>query len=223
TAAAPTTTRAAQRTTAAATDAPYPAETTTTYERPTPTRTTRPPTTAAALAPRGVWEGTATAAVDYYAPCGANFSWIQVGSQSYRQRVQVVASAPVTGETNTFQLSVSTANQTTEGGFTMVSSARTTTGLTLTYWRLTATGGRVSGRLTSTHTAEGVAQNFLYSNKNLDACSNRLGSVLMPLVMDTGTTISGTLGDGSGALTVKGRTGDMLRGFTLTLDLSRTR
>lgn len=218
TAAAPTT-QAAEPTRYATTDAPDPVETTTTYERPTPTRTT--PSTSRTL--RGVWEGAVTSKVDYYAPCGANFDWVYVGSQTYRQNVQVVAGPPVNGEANTFQLSVITGNQTTEAGFTMVSSGRTNTGLVLNYWRLTANDGKVSGQLTDTHIAEGVAQNLLYTNKNLDPCSNRLGSILMPLAMATGTTISGTLGSSSGSLTVKGKTTDTLRGYQLTFDLERTR
>ncbi|MFK3980059.1 hypothetical protein ACI2K4_06710 [Micromonospora sp. NPDC050397] len=172
----------------------------------------------------GTWEGTVTISVDYFAPCSASFDWIEVGSQSYRQPAQVAVNAPQQDDGNNFQLSISTSRQTTEAGFTMVSSGRFNTSsgpLTLTYWDLTENDGRISGRLVDTHSAEGVAQNLFYTNKRLDPCSDRLGSVLVPLLMDVGTTISGRLGDRDGSLRVEGRTTDWLRGYRLDFDLDR--
>ncbi|MEU1755633.1 hypothetical protein ABZ436_23650 [Micromonospora matsumotoense] len=200
-----------------------PAESTPEVATTTPERTTPPPRTPDA-GPRGVWEGTATIVVNYYAPCGSGFDWIHLGAQTYRQPVQVAAEDPVGGEDNDLRLSVSSARQTTEGGFTMVSSGRfhTTSGpLTLTYWDLRVDGTTISGTLTDSHKAEGVVQNLLYSNQTLDPCSDRLGGMLKALGMDTGARLSGRLGDRSGSLVVRGRSIDTSRGFELRLDLDR--
>ena len=190
------------------------------------TTTTTPATTrrSSAAAVRGVWQGTVDETLDYYAPCGTNFDWVQIGTQSFRHGVRVVASAPLDNDSNTFQLSVATTTQTTEGGLSIVSSGRFNTSsgpVTLAYWTLRVVNGKVTGRLVSTHVAEGVAQNLLYTNKTLDPCGNRLGSIMFPLAMDVGTTISGTLGPGTGTLTVTGRTTDLLRGYRLTFTLDR--
>jgi hypothetical protein len=171
---------------------------------------------------RGVWEGTATTAVDYIAPCGANFDWVRIGSRSYTQDVQVVAADPVDGERNSVQLSISVRSQSTEAGFTMTTSGLATRSYTVVYWNLQVSGARVSGELVDTHVSEGLAQNLFYSNKRLDPCSDRLGSIFTALAMGKGTTMSGTL-DGSGSLTVKGRTTDNLRGYTISMRLERVR
>ncbi|WP_431918789.1 hypothetical protein [Micromonospora wenchangensis] len=200
-----------------------PAETTPPVAPTTPERTTPPPPTPD-TGPRGVWEGTATVVMNYYAPCGAGFEWIHLGAQTYRQPVQVAAEDPIVGEDNDLQLSVSSRRQTTEGGFTMVSSGRfnTTSGpLTVTYWDLAVDGTAISGTLTDSHKAEGVVQNLLYTNQTFDPCSDRLGGMLNALGMDTGARLSGRLGGRSGSLVVKGRSMDTSRGFELRLDLER--
>lgn len=71
-------------------------------------------------------------------------------------------------------------------------------GLTLAYWHLDTDGPNISGELVDPHIAEGVAQNFLFTNKWLEPCSDRFGSVLFNLPMDAGTSLSGLLGSSGG-------------------------
>lgn len=181
--------------------------------------------TSAANALRGNWDGTVDVTLDHHAPCGTNFEWIKVGTRSYRHDVQVTVAAPESGDANAFQLSIVTDGLDVEGGVSIASSGRfnTSTGpVTLVYWTLRVSGGQITGRLDDTHAAEGVAQNMVFTNKTLDPCSARLGSIMFPLAMDVGTTLSGRLGASTGTLEVTGRTTDWLRGYRLTFTLNRT-
>jgi hypothetical protein len=63
--------------------------------------------------------------------------------------------------------------------------------------------------------------NVIYSYITDDPCSEAQGGGMSELIMETGTQVEGTLGPETGNLQISGMTADLLRDFSITMDLVR--
>jgi hypothetical protein len=172
----------------------------------------------------GTWVGTAEVDVEYFAPCDANFDWIQYDALTHTLDVSVTVSEPLQDDSNAFALAVISDPLSTEAGFTLASSGRFRTSkgpVTLVYWDLRYSGTQVSGELVDPHKAEAAVQSLFYTEKPLDPCSDRLGWNLEALTIDAGATLDGELGPDGGELEIRGQTYDTSRYFEATLRLTR--
>ncbi|MFJ5548194.1 hypothetical protein [Streptomyces sp. NPDC093225] len=170
------------------------------------------------------YQGTAEVSVDAYDSCGAGGSRHFAGTRTYSVPATLDLSRPREGggqsEDNPFSL-VLTVGAPTQAGALSLWSAGVGTGsgqdlagnprdprVLLVYWDLDWEGGRLTGRLTDTHAAEGTTLNLLNWPGPLVPCRPDLGTLPggFPHAVDTGTTIEGDLDARGASLTVKGST-----------------
>lgn len=168
----------------------------------------------------GIWEGTASVVVDYWAPCGEENAWEMYDTQTWAHDVRVLIDGPFAGETNPFWIEVFSESE-DEGGFWILSSWEYETDGLREYWEVSNTGIDVSGTLTEYRQSDAEVGNVLYSNLSVDPCSDAQGSAMTEMEMDLGTSLTGFLGAESGSLVITGMTADLYRDFSVTVDVTR--
>lgn len=168
----------------------------------------------------GIWEGTASVVVDYWAPCGEENAWEMYDTQTWAHDVRVLIDGPFAGETNPFWIEVFSESE-DEGGFWILSSWEYETDGLREYWEVSNTGIDVSGTLTDYRQSDAEVGNVLYSNLSVDPCSDAQGSAMTEMEMDLGTSLTGFLGAESGSLVITGMTADLYRDFSVTVDVTR--
>lgn len=167
----------------------------------------------------GVWEGTATVMLDYWAPCGDDDDWVHNDAQSFVHDVRVVVDAPFEADSNSYWLEVYTESE-DEGGFWLLSSWEYTEGF-YGYWELFLDGTDVSGVSYDYAIEDFEVGNVIYSYTTVDPCSEAQGGGMNELRMETGSQVAGTLGPETGNLQISGWTADLLRDFSITMELVR--
>jgi S1-C subfamily serine protease len=167
----------------------------------------------------GVWQGTASVVVDYWAPCGTGGDWVLEETQTFLHDVFVLVDTPFDIETNPFWLEVYSEEE-TEGGFWILSSWQYDQGFH-DYWELEHDGADVYGESFDYALEDYELANVLYSYVTVDPCSDTQGGEMSELAIDTGAQLAGTLGPETGTLQITGMTADLLRDFAITIELVR--
>jgi hypothetical protein len=190
---------------------------------------------AAGLGRPASWRGAASIQVTYYEYC--DFSTMQrryARSATYTLPVTFSVATPVRdraghADPNAFRFSFATDAQGAEGGFTTMSSSYGSRPepsgreVLLVYWtvRHDQDTEALTGTLTDSHRAAGLAANLLFTSKPLDPCSDRLGAAPYSLSLNEGTTMTGTLGPDGGIVELSASTSDRSRDITVRAELSR--
>jgi S1-C subfamily serine protease len=166
----------------------------------------------------GVWEGTATVVLDYWGQCDGT-EWELLDTQTFAHDVRVIVDVPFEGEANPFWLEVFTESE-DEGGFWILSSWEYTEGF-YDYWELEMNGADIYGVSFDYAIEDFELGNVIYSYTTADPCSDAQDGSMSEMAIDTGSQIAGTLGTETGTLQITGMTADLLRDFSITMELVR--
>ncbi len=166
----------------------------------------------------GVWEGVASVTLDYWGQCDGT-EWELVDTQSYTHDVRVIVDAPFDGEANPFWLEVYSESE-DDGGFWLLSSWEYTEGF-YDYWELESDGADIYGVSFDYALEEFELGNVIYSYATPDPCADTQDGEMTEHPIETGSEIIGTLGEETGELVITGMTADLLRDFTIEIELVR--
>lgn len=186
----------------------------------------------------GLWgkqyRGTANVTIETYDYCPAGAARRFTGRSTYSMPATLSLDRPHQGggqvENNPFSFMMSVGQPSQIGAFTLGSSTVVTASgrdvagnlrdprLVLVYWKFGWGGGNLNATLTDTHLREGATLNMFNPARPLVPCQPQMGPMPagMPVPVNTGATLSGSLTTSRASLTLRGGTTDGMEVFTFS-------
>lgn len=170
----------------------------------------------------GIYVGTASVEINYWAPCGEDGGWIEYDNVTYEKSTRVLIDYPWEGEENTYWMQIYSEDE-DEGGFWILSSWYYGEQDDLVeYWALHHEDDQIWGEYLVPAFTDYEEGNVIYSNVPVDECTDAEGFELYEMPMSTEETLMiGSITEDSGFLEITGFTSDLYRDFDISIDFVR--